>query len=188
MRAAAAELDGGCPTFAVVVLRLSGYSYDSLYGSSLQKLCMRAHFKCRHYAAGTKDGFYERSKPEKHSADKLVRVTFQPEGRTVEFEFGTMPTSIMASHVVLDVAENHDVFLDHACGGVCACTTCHCGSRISKASAGRRRDWTHGHGADQQLNSRSLPGRHHPPRRLRGRDSKWNRTTSPKAAWPGRRK
>jgi 2Fe-2S ferredoxin len=25
----------------------------------------------------------------------------------------------------LDVAENYDIFLDHACGGVCACTTCH---------------------------------------------------------------
>ena len=26
---------------------------------------------------------------------------------------------------LLDVAENYDIFLDHACGGVCACTTCH---------------------------------------------------------------
>ena len=50
--------------------------------------------------------------------DKLVRVTFLPEGHTVEFEFGN-PMSF------LDVAENHDVFLDHACGGACACTTCH---------------------------------------------------------------
>jgi len=25
----------------------------------------------------------------------------------------------------LDVAENFGIFLDHACGGVCACTTCH---------------------------------------------------------------
>ena len=25
----------------------------------------------------------------------------------------------------LDVAENYGIFLDHACGGVCACTTCH---------------------------------------------------------------
>jgi len=50
--------------------------------------------------------------------DKLVRVTFLPEVHTVEFEFGN-PMSF------LDVAENHDVFLDHACGGACACTTCH---------------------------------------------------------------
>ncbi len=26
---------------------------------------------------------------------------------------------------VLDVALRHDVALDHACGGVCACSTCH---------------------------------------------------------------
>ena len=25
----------------------------------------------------------------------------------------------------LDVAENYNIFLDHACGGACACTTCH---------------------------------------------------------------
>jgi len=25
----------------------------------------------------------------------------------------------------LDVAENYGIFLDHACGGVAACTTCH---------------------------------------------------------------
>ena len=59
-------------------------------------------------------------------ADKLVRVTFQPEGRTVEFEFGTMPYEHHGKPMsFLDVAENHGVFLDHACGGVCACTTCH---------------------------------------------------------------
>jgi 2Fe-2S ferredoxin len=26
---------------------------------------------------------------------------------------------------LLDVAENYGIFMDHACGGVCACTTCH---------------------------------------------------------------
>src|ERR1035437_2212532 len=54
-------------------------------------------------------------------ADKLVRVTFLPEGRTVEFEFGAMPYQHHGKPMsFLDVAENHDVFLDHACGGVCA--------------------------------------------------------------------
>ncbi len=58
--------------------------------------------------------------------DKLVRVTFQPEGRTVEFEFGSMPYDHHGKPMsFLDVAENHDIFLDHACGGNCACTTCH---------------------------------------------------------------
>jgi len=58
--------------------------------------------------------------------DKLVRVTFEPEGKTVEFEYGTMPYEHHGKPMsLLDVAENFNIFLDHACGGVCACTTCH---------------------------------------------------------------
>jgi ferredoxin len=34
----------------------------------------------------------------------------------------------------LDVAENFGVFLDHACGGVCACTTCHLWIKDQRAS------------------------------------------------------
>ena len=59
-------------------------------------------------------------------ADKLVRVTFMPAGSTVEFEFGTMPYDHHGKPMsFLDVAENFGIFLDHACGGACACTTCH---------------------------------------------------------------
>jgi len=59
-------------------------------------------------------------------AANMVRVTFQPEGRTVEFEYGTMPYDHHGKPMsFLDVAENYGIFLDHACGGVCACTTCH---------------------------------------------------------------
>ncbi len=58
--------------------------------------------------------------------EKLVRVTFLPEGRTVEFEFGTLPYDHHGKPMsFLDVAENYGIFLDHACGGVCACSTCH---------------------------------------------------------------
>ena len=63
---------------------------------------------------------------EKIPAEKLVRVTFQPEGRTVEFEYGTLPYKHHGKPMsFLDVAENFDLFLDHACGGACACSTCH---------------------------------------------------------------
>ena len=56
----------------------------------------------------------------------MVRVTFMPEGRTVEFEYGTMPYDHHGKPMsFLDVAENYGIFLDHACGGSCACTTCH---------------------------------------------------------------
>ena len=91
-------------------------------------------------------------------ADKLVRVTFEPEGRVVEFEFGTMPYEHHGKPMsFLDVAENHGVFLDHACGGVCACSTCHV--LIKQGDSGLtpadddeldRLDMA----ADQQLNSR----------------------------------
>ena len=49
----------------------------------------------------------------------MVRVTFLPEGRTVEFEYGTMPYEHHGKPMsFLDVAENFGIFLDHACGGV----------------------------------------------------------------------
>ncbi len=91
-------------------------------------------------------------------AEKLVRVTFEPEGRTVEFEFGKLPYQRHGEPMsFLDVAENFEVFLDHACGGVCACSTCHV---LVKSGAGGlteakddeldRLDMA----ADQQLNSR----------------------------------
>ena len=62
----------------------------------------------------------------KPPAADMVRVTFLPEGKTVEFKFGTMPYDHHGKPMsFLDVTENYNVFLDHACGGVCACTTCH---------------------------------------------------------------
>jgi 2Fe-2S ferredoxin len=95
---------------------------------------------------------------KKIPAEKLVRVTFLPEGRTVEFEFGTMPYEHHGKPMsFLDVAENNDIFLDHACGGVCACSTCHLliksgASGLTEADDDEldRLDMA----ADQQLNSR----------------------------------
>jgi 2Fe-2S ferredoxin len=55
-----------------------------------------------------------------------VRVTFLPEGKTVEYEHGKLPYKDHGKpESLLDVALNCGVFLDHACGGNCACTTCH---------------------------------------------------------------
>jgi 2Fe-2S ferredoxin len=59
-------------------------------------------------------------------AENIVRVTFLPEDKTVEFPFGSLPYDGHGLPMsLLDVAENYGIFLDHACGGVCACTTCH---------------------------------------------------------------
>ena len=53
-------------------------------------------------------------------------MTFVNIDKTVEFESGKLP---YADHgkpeSILDVALNHGIQLEHACGGSCACTTCH---------------------------------------------------------------
>jgi ferredoxin, 2Fe-2S len=47
---------------------------------------------------------------------KTYKVTYLPMNVTVDVREG---------HSVLDGALNNDIPLDHACGGVCACSTCH---------------------------------------------------------------
>jgi 2Fe-2S ferredoxin len=59
-------------------------------------------------------------------ASKEFKITFLPAGRTVEVE----PEKIPYGHdglpgSILDIARGAGVPLDHACGGVCACSTCH---------------------------------------------------------------
>jgi 2Fe-2S ferredoxin len=58
----------------------------------------------------------------------MPKVTFiiDGEARTLELD----PASLAYSHhglpgSLLDIARNFDVPLEHACGGSCACTTCH---------------------------------------------------------------
>src|SRR5580704_5239853 len=55
-----------------------------------------------------------------------VQVTFLPEGKVVQFEHGKLPYEYHGKEEsILDVALNNHITLDHACGGNCACTTCH---------------------------------------------------------------
>jgi 2Fe-2S ferredoxin len=55
-----------------------------------------------------------------------VRLTFLPGGQSVEFEAGKLPYQEHGKpQSILDVAINFGVHLEHACGGNCACTTCH---------------------------------------------------------------
>jgi 2Fe-2S ferredoxin len=71
----------------------------------------------------TTDTPVDLSKPP---APGIVRVIFMPEGKAVEFEYGKLPYDNHGKPMsFLDVAENFGIFLDHACGGNCACTTCH---------------------------------------------------------------
>ena len=90
--------------------------------------------------------------------DKLVRVTFLPKGRTVEFELGALPWERHGRPMsFLDVAENFGIELDHACGGSCACTTCHLWVKEGAEGVSEAEDDELDRlemAADQQLNSR----------------------------------
>jgi len=58
----------------------------------------------------------------------MPKVTFIIDGETteVEFEHGQVPYSNHGKpESFLDIAKNFHVPLEHACGGSCACTTCH---------------------------------------------------------------
>jgi 2Fe-2S ferredoxin len=55
-----------------------------------------------------------------------VRLTFLPSGQSVEYEAGKLPYQDHGKpQSILDVAINFGIHLEHACGGNCACTTCH---------------------------------------------------------------
>ncbi|WP_288377015.1 ISC system 2Fe-2S type ferredoxin [uncultured Pseudomonas sp.] len=47
----------------------------------------------------------------------LPHEKFCPDGLVVEVEAGTN---------ILELAHEHHIEMESACGGVCACTTCHC--------------------------------------------------------------
>jgi 2Fe-2S ferredoxin len=55
-----------------------------------------------------------------------VKVTFLPQNVTVEFDPATLPYGEHGKPLsLLDIALNFGIHLEHACGGNCACTTCH---------------------------------------------------------------
>jgi len=57
---------------------------------------------------------------------KSYKVTFLPMNETVEVDPSKLPYSRDGfPGSILDIALAHDVEIDHACGGVCACSTCH---------------------------------------------------------------
>jgi ferredoxin, 2Fe-2S len=56
----------------------------------------------------------------------VIRVTFLPDNRSFEFERGKLAYQDHGKpESILDVALNFGFHLEHACGGNCACTTCH---------------------------------------------------------------
>ena len=70
----------------------------------------------------TQGGGRQRKRP----GPNTVRLTFLPENKTFEFEHGKLPYQEHGKpESILDVAMNFGLHLEHACGGNCACTTCH---------------------------------------------------------------
>jgi len=57
---------------------------------------------------------------------KAYRITFLPSGETIEVDPAELPYGRDGKPgSILDVALGHDIEIDHACGGVVACSTCH---------------------------------------------------------------
>ncbi len=54
------------------------------------------------------------------------RITFNPGNKTIEVDSASIPYQRDGKPgSILDLALGHDVDIDHACGGVNACSTCH---------------------------------------------------------------
>jgi ferredoxin, 2Fe-2S len=59
-------------------------------------------------------------------AEQKYEINFLPEGKTFEIDPNDMPSSATGlPGSILDVALALGIDIDHACGGVCACSTCH---------------------------------------------------------------
>ena len=57
---------------------------------------------------------------------RKFRITFQPMNVTVDVDPDRIPYGVTGfPGSILDVALAHGVEIDHSCGGVCACSTCH---------------------------------------------------------------
>jgi len=73
----------------------------------------------------------------------MPKVTFIVDGETraVEFDPRTLPSSHHGKPgSVLDVAAHVGIPLEHACGGSCACTTCHVIVRSGEANLSEMQD------------------------------------------------
>ncbi len=95
---------------------------------------------------------------EESLGPNTVRLTFLPDNKTFEFEHGKLPYQEHGKpESILDVAMNFGLHLEHACGGNCACTTCHVVVKKGKECLSEMEDDEADRldmAADLQLNSR----------------------------------
>lgn len=52
----------------------------------------------------------------------MATIIFRFEDKTIETK---VVKDAEAGYSILEVTEDHDIHLNHNCGGVCACSTCH---------------------------------------------------------------
>lgn len=64
--------------------------------------------------------------PKVEGPAQKYTITYLPENKTVEVDPANLPTAGTGlPGSILDIAMANDIDIDHACGGVCACSTCH---------------------------------------------------------------
>ena len=78
-------------------------------------------------------------KPELKKPTKPFRITFHVEETGEKKVFQVAPAQIPYGHTglegsILDIAYGAGIDIDHSCGGVCACATCHVKVREGLAS------------------------------------------------------
>ena len=78
---------------------------------------------------GGKNPYIEQDVEQRLPTQKY-KITFVEEGKTEGKVVEVDPAKIPYHHdglpgSILDIAMGHGIPLDHACGGVCACSTCH---------------------------------------------------------------
>lgn len=82
------------------------------------------------------------NEPAKYELPKQpYTITFLPLNKVVEVDPAQIPYSrdgLKGS--ILEIAMGHDIDVDHACGGVCACSTCHVIVREGLASCNEASD------------------------------------------------
>jgi 2Fe-2S ferredoxin len=88
---------------------------------------------------GGTNPYVQQETPE--PATQKFTITFLPMNITVEVDPEKIPYGITGRPgSILDIALANGVDIDHACGGVCACSTCHCIVREGLASCSEMSD------------------------------------------------